>query len=236
MSSIPDLFNRINVFVKKKAEADDRACTWSGRISKDLPLKACPFVVFDTELSGLDRRRDFVLSVGAVRMTGGTVHLGKEFYKMVRPQGELTKKSVEIHGMTPDELKGQEEMDEVLPEFLRFISDAVLVGHFVNIDLEFLNKELKKRYRSRLENPAVDTHTIHEWLLENSREFKKHYRGGSDKSDLFSVAKRYGIAIDATHHALHDAFITAQLFQRCIYFLEESGIRSLSDLLDIGRA
>ena len=67
-------------------------------------------------------------------------------------------------------------------------------------------------------------------------EFRKHYRGGTRKTDLFSVAGNYGITIDSAHNALNDAFITAQLFQRFLYFLQAEGIRTLDDLLDIGSA
>lgn len=210
--------------------------TWSGKITQDLSIRECPFVVFDTELSGLDVRKDFIVSIGAIKMTGGVIHLSKEFYRMIRPSGELTRKSVEIHGITPHELEEQEDLGTILPEFLKFIKDSVLIGHFIHIDLKFMNAALKKERMKKLSNPAVDTHSLHEWLYKNGQEFRKHYRGGSGKSDLFSVAKRYGITISALHNALNDSFITAQLFQRFLYFLQLEGMKNLNDLLDIGRA
>ena len=227
-------------FFKKRPEKDKgpggAINTWSGAITKDIPITECPFVVFDTELSGLDERKDFIVSIGAIKMTGGAINISHELYRLIRPAGEMTKKNVEIHGITPAELEGQEDLDSVLPDFLDFISDSVLVGHFVNIDVNFMNRALKKKYNYKLTNPAVDTHTIHEWLYKNGREFKKHYRGGSSKTDLFSIAQRYGITVDTAHNALNDAFVTAQLFQRFLYFLHADGMHTLNDLLDIGRA
>jgi hypothetical protein len=38
------------------------------------------------------------------------------------------------------------------------------------------------------------------------------------------------------HDALKDSFITAQLFQKFLYFLRAEGMNRLDDLLDIGRA
>jgi DNA polymerase III epsilon subunit-like protein len=106
----------------------------------------------------------------------------------------------------------------------------------VHFDLRFVNASLKKHFHSKLKNPAIDTHDLHEWLHQNSLEFKRHYRGGSMNKDLFSIAERYGISVDVSHDALNDAFIAAQLFQRFLYFLESSGIVVLRDLIDIGRA
>jgi DNA polymerase-3 subunit epsilon len=214
----------------------DRLEIWSGDIAKDILLKQCPFVVFDTELSGLDPRKDFIVSVGAIKMTGSTIHISREFYRLVKPAGEVKKKSVEIHGITPAELENQEGIEAILPDFFHFIRDSVLVGHFVHIDIKFMNRVIKQHRRKKLVNPAVDTHSIHEWLCENSEQFRKHYRGVSGKTDLFSVAQQYGIPISTAHDALNDSFVTAQLFQRFLYFLQEEGVRTLDELLDIGKA
>lgn len=236
MSLIADFINKFKKETKSRTEESETADTLSGIITKATPITECPFVVFDTELSGLDSRKDFIVSIGAIKMTGRTINISEEFYRLIKPGGEMHKRSVEIHGLTPGELENQKNIDAVLPGFLDFIKDSVLVGHFINIDLKFMNKALKNKYMNKLGNPALDTHRIHEWLYENGVAFKKHYRGGSTKTDLFNVAQRYGIAIDSIHNALNDAFITAQLFQRFLYFLHADGMHTLDELLDIGRA
>jgi DNA polymerase-3 subunit epsilon len=151
------------------------------------------------------------------------------------PAGELTKTNIEIHGIMPEELENQEDIELVLSEFLEFIRDSVLVGHFVHIDLKFLNRITKQLYGKGLINPAIDTHNLHEWLCENGMEFKRHYHGVSNKTNLFAIAQRYGITIESTHNALNDALMTALLFQRFIYFLRAEGINTLGELLDVGR-
>jgi DNA polymerase-3 subunit epsilon len=210
--------------------------TWTGNIKKDTLITECGFVVFDTELSGLDYRKDFIVSIGALKMTGNVIHIGSEFTRFIRPAGEMTRKSVEIHGIMPGELEAGSTMDEVLPEFLDYIRDFVLVGHFIHIDLKFLNTALKKRGSGAVANPAIDTHGLHEWLRDNSAVFRRHYRGGTGKTDLFTVAHHYGIAVETAHNAVNDAFITAQLFQKFLCFLDAEGITKLGELIDIGRA
>ncbi|TNF56615.1 3'-5' exonuclease [bacterium] len=235
MSVLSEFIEKIKT-KKLKTEPPAGINTWSGTVSKDTPINQCSFTVFDTELSGLDVRKNSIISIGAIKMTGGTIHISRDFYRLVKPSDELSRKNVEIHGILPGELEKEEELDEVMPKFLHFITDSVLVGHFVNIDLKFINAFLKEKYNKKIGNPALDTHTLHEWLHENGVAFKKHYHGASGKTDLFSIAQRYGITIDKTHNAMYDAFITAQLFQRFLYFLHTDGMRSLKDLLDVGRA
>ena len=222
--------------LRKCDRSSEELRTWSGSVSKSTPLSDIPFVVFDTELSGLDPKKDFIVSIGAIKMLGTKIHVSREFYRLVKPSGEMQKKSVEIHGITPGELEQKEPLESVLPDFLEFIKDSVLVGHFINIDLGFMNAALKKIYHGRLTNPAVDTHTLHEWLYRHGGEFKKHYSGASEKTDLFSISHKYGIAVYTAHNALNDAFITAQLLQKFLHFASPEGIKTLNDLLDIARA
>ena len=236
MSFISDYFINFKKRRGPKTDEPGETDTWSGAIRKDTPVSKCPFVVFDSELSGLDPHNDFIVSIGAIKMTGATMHISREFYRLVRPAGPMTTRCVEIHGITPGELEEKESLDSVLTDFFGFIKDAVLVGHFVNIDMKFLHTAVKQAFRAKLANPAVDTHDIHNWLYANGVEFRKHYPGGPAKTDLFSVADRYGITIDTAHNALGDAFITARLFQIFLHFLQAEGVRTLSDLFDIGRA
>ena len=210
--------------------------SWSGEVSLRTPFRTGRFVAFDMEMSGLKPRRDFIVSIGAVMMTGSVIHAGRTFYRLVRPEGELKPDSVVIHGITPDELQNGDGLDTVLKDFLGFIKDAVLLGHFLHFDLRFLNAALKRLFGTKLRNPAIDTHDIHEWLMQNSSDFRRHYPGVSARKDLFYVAERYGVAPGRAHDALSDAFVAAQLFQRFAWFLESSGIETLEDLIDIGRA
>jgi len=210
--------------------------TWSGAVTKRTPLSETPFVVFDTELSGLSPNKDFIVSIGAIKMFGTKIHLNREFYRLIRPSGEMPRKSIEIHGITPGELEQKESLEKVLPDFLEFIEDSVLVGHFVSIDMNFMNTALKKTYKEKLTNPAVDTSSIHDWLSKYGGDFKRHYSGASGKTDLFSLCEKYGITVDTAHNALNDAFITAQLLQKFLHFLKPEGVRTLNDLLDIARA
>ena len=76
------------------------------------------FVVMDTELTGLDEKKDSIISVGAVRMTGGTINLGDSFYRLVSPGTELNAASVCIHEITPSEVAEQPGIEAALAELL----------------------------------------------------------------------------------------------------------------------
>jgi DNA polymerase-3 subunit epsilon len=192
------------------------------------------YVVIDTELTGLNYKKDSIVSIGAVKMTGSRIELGDTFYRVVKPQTVFTPESVVIHGITPSEAEKCLSIENILSEFLSFCKDSIIVGHFLFIDIIFLNKEIKRLYDSNIENHLVDTLRIYKWIKEYGDAGKHFFRGNED-DNLFSIAKKYQIQVSEAHNALIDAFITAQLFQRFLRYLHELGVKTIKDLLRIGR-
>ena len=206
------------------------------RIDGRAPLAAADLVVFDTELTGLDLKRDAIISIGAVRMRGGRIYPGRPFYRLLRPTAELKHQGVVVLGLRHADLEDAGEPAAVLVDFLAFAGDAVLVGHFVHLDVSFLHRALKTTFGAGLKSPSVDTVSVHDWLVDNDPTFARHHGGMSLKKDLFTMAKRYGVDVETGHDALYDAYLAAQLLQRFLPFLARSGVTRLKDLLSVGRA
>ena len=197
------------------------------------PITEARYVVVDTELTGLNERKDCILSIGAVRMIGGRIDLGDTFYQLVSPRTELKPDSVVIHEIMPSEVSEKPLIDAVLDEFLAYCGSDVLVGHFISIDLSFLNREMKRLSAGELLNSVVDTFSVYEWLWKRGKSpdcFATPLGGYR----LYDIMKCFGIPVNGAHNALMDAFATAQLFQRFLPLLLEAGTRDLGELLKIG--
>lgn len=216
--------------LRKRAEGKAGATA----IDLSTPLERADYVVMDTELTGLEARTDSIVSIGALRMTGSRIELNNSFYEVVRPRTGLTAGSIVVHEITPSETEKMPGIEGILEEFLRFCDGAVIVGHFISLDLRFLTRELKGAGFSSLNNPAVDTCTIYEWMHDRS-DFSSGYFARTRTKDLFSIAKKFQIPVQGAHNAIMDAYVTAQLFQRFIAMLMKLGVRTLSDLLRIGK-
>lgn len=194
----------------------------------------CRYVVIDTELTGLNYKKDEIISIGGIKMTGRRIELGKTFYATVKPRNGITKESIIIHTIMPSEVKDSPSIDSVISRFLNFCEDDIIVGHFISLDITFINKELNNAIKRKIENPLLDTVAIYDWI-ENQRLRTIGYDEiVSGEKDLFSIAKKYNITVSESHNALIDAFITAQLFQRFLIQLQIMGIAKVKDLLKIG--
>jgi DNA polymerase-3 subunit epsilon len=199
------------------------------------PVDAARYVVMDTELTGLDSKKDSIISVGAVVMQGGRIILGETFYEMVSPETAMRSESIVVHGITPSDVADKRSIGSMIEDFLKFCAGAVVVGHFLSLDLGVLNREMKRLDRGKFPQPAADTLRAHEWMQDQSRGARGQYDACEENKDLFSLANKYQIPVSAAHNALMDAFITAQLFQRFLSSLPGLGVRTVKDLLQISK-
>ena len=207
---------------------------WNGVFSKDAPLLSLRYVVLDTELTSLDPRSKRMVSLGAIAMHGGSIRLGEQLYCVTNPGMAVPAETVLIHGLRPADVIAGRAPQEAAQELVKFAEGAVLVGHFLHIDLEALRKELPET--SPLGNPAVDTARVQRWLDLRKQSYQEDRGHQTENLDLASLAGRYGLQLHEAHHALDDAFLTAQLWQRLLHALDQAGVRTLGRLLRVGRA
>ncbi len=215
----------------------------NARSRRDIPAPFSPkasldglrYVVLDTELTSLDSVSNRILSIGAIAMEGNKVRMGEQFYRVVNPGVPVPAETILIHGLRPVDVVEGSAPAQAVQEFLRFAEGAVLVGHFVGIDLAALRKELPQMSDS-LTLPALDTARIQRWLDQRRATHHEDRGHHVEKVDLASLAKRYGLEVHDAHHALYDAFLTAQLWQRLMHALALAGVKTLGQAMRVGKA
>jgi len=182
----------------------------------ECPLAELTYTVFDTETTGLDPSGgDEIIQIGATRIVNRRL-LGHEcFDQLVDPQRVLSKESILVHGITPDLLVGQPTIATVLPAFLAYCADTVLVAHNAAFDMRFL--QLKEaRLGVRFEQPVLDTLLLSAVLHPNQEMHR-----------LEAIAERLGVSVFGRHTALGDAMVTAEVFLKMLPLLAAMGIHTL---------
>lgn len=197
------------------------------------PIAEAAFVVLDTELTGLDERRDDIVSIGAVRMRGGRLELGGTFHELVHPRAALEARSVVIHGITPSQVEARPPIEEVLAAFMAYVGNAVLVGHCLPVDLAFLNREARRVTGGPFRNRAVDTLSLSAWLRRRQADHPA-FAGPPQGLGLFELVRAFEIPVVEGHTALGDAYLTAQLLQRLLPLAARAGVTDLASLLRVG--
>jgi DNA polymerase-3 subunit epsilon len=193
---------------------------------RDRRLEQLTFVVFDTETTGLrPESGDRVISLAGVRVRGLQIRDGEAFDALVRPGRAIPAESVEFHGITDAMVAEAPGLDVVLPAFLRFAGEAVLVGHEVSFDLRFLEPEARRLGLPSLKGrPILDTR-----LLSGS------LHGPGEPHTLEAIASRLGVPVTARHSALGDALTTAHVLVRLLALLQKRGVHTLGEVLEAVR-
>ena len=195
---------------------------------------AARYVAIDSELTGLNPRRDSIVSLGGLRIAGGRIVLADRFYEEVRPASALTATSIVLHGITPDDVRERPGIEMVLEGFSAFCATDILIGHFIEIDLEFLRAACAKAGRPPIANPTLDTWPLYDWLSSRPPDDGGPGLPRLQDPRLPALARALGVPGRGDHNALADAFVTAQVFQRLLRRLERWGITTTGDLLRIG--
>lgn len=193
------------------------------------------FVVFDTELTGFDRKHDEIIAIGAVRIKNLQITCGETFYAMVRPEKRFHTQSTLVHRLTPQELLSAASMAEILPSFLEFCGDAFLVGHFVRLDLDFINRSTKRLMGGILQTPYFDTMCLAMAYNDyKSGSYCNHFTRQGAYS-LAALSSEFGLPSFTEHNALQDALQTAYLFLYLIKKMREMGLHTMQEYLVAGR-
>ncbi len=157
------------------------------------------FVVIDVETTGFDVNYAEVIDIGAVRVEGGIIT--DTFSTLVDPGFFIPERIKELTGITNAMVVGSPKMEEVLPKFLKFIGNDLIVGHHITQDIKFIDKYTRLYLKKRFKRPYICT-------LQLSRKVLP----GLKSHSLKSLAQYFGIDHDRPHRALNDALITAEVF------------------------
>lgn len=199
------------------------------------PLAEYTFVVCDTELTGLNKRKDEIISIGAVKIIDLKIELTETFHQYIRPLRLKHTASTLVHRITPEQLRSMPSIDEVLPEFIQFCGDALLVGHHVSLDMSFLNKATKEVLGGTISNPSVDTMRLAMGYKEAMFMDDYGHSNLSVSYNLNDLTHEFKLPKFKPHDALEDALQTAYLFLFLVKKMKSGGIRTLRDLYQAGR-
>lgn len=192
---------------------------------EELSLRETTFVVVDLETTGgrtTETGRapaDAITEIGAVKVRGGAI-LG-EFATLVDPQRSIPPQIVQLTGITTAMVGDAPTIDAVLPMFLEFAGDAVLVAHNAGFDIGFLRAAAQRCDISWPRPKVLCTVRLARRVL--SREEAPSVR-------LAALARLFAVATQPTHRALDDARATVDVLHALIERVGNQGIHTYADL------
>lgn len=175
-----------------------------------------PFVVFDLETTGLNSDKDRIIEIGAVRFEHGDIV--SRFSEFVNPERPIPYRITELTSINDSMVRSKETIETLLPKFLEFSKDAVMVAHNADFDMSFIKKNCE---RLGLECPETYMDTV---------EMARFSIPGLNNYKLDRVAKALDVSLENHHRAVDDAECTAHIFEKLANDLKSRGLFTLSDI------
>jgi DNA polymerase-3 subunit epsilon len=163
------------------------------------------YCVIDVETTGLDLRRDSIVSVGSVPIRDGRVIYREHYYSLIRPASPVSVAAMRVHYLRPADLAHAPAAAEVARQVADRLAGRIVVAHAAWIERAFLSRLL------RLAGARFAARVIDTAALARALGYAAGARDGHEPS-LELLARRLSLPAYAPHHALGDAVTTAAVF------------------------
>jgi DNA polymerase-3 subunit epsilon len=170
------------------------------------PYEGDEIVVFDTETTGLNPKKDEVLSIGAVKVKGDKILTSQSFEVFLKPSRTISAESIKIHHIRPCDLDYAIEPLEGVKKFLEFIGNRPLVGYYLEFDVSMMNRLIKPWLGITLPNPQTEVSGLY-----FDKKIALIPQGNIDLR-FDTILRDLNIPKMGQHNALNDAIMTAMVY------------------------
>lgn len=162
------------------------------------------FAVLDFETTGLSSDKDHIIQVG-LALVDETGAIGASYGSFVKPEGPIPPEITRLTGIKDEDVAEAPSLEEMLSELVPHLNDAILVGHSVEFDANFLQAALDRSGYLPFSGRLLDTLELSRLLFPTQSSYA-----------LRNLTQALGIAHDRPHQADSDALATAELFTLCL--------------------
>ncbi len=156
------------------------------------------YIIFDFETTGLSPENDRIIEIGALKIIDNKIV--DSFNELIDPKRPIPMYISSKINITNEMVFGKRKIEEVLPEFLKFIENLPLIAHNAKFDMGFLLNNLE-RIGLNCDNPAIDT-------LYLSRKYLN-----LEKNNLQYITNHFGIKHDDAHRAFADVLALFEVYK-----------------------
>ena len=168
------------------------------------------WVTVDCETTGLDVRRDRIISIAAVRIVGNRLLTSQRLELLVRPERAMTSENVRVHRLREQDVALGIDVAQAMRRLMDFIGSRPLVGYYLEFDVAMLNREIWPLLGLRLPQPKIEVSAM--YYDYRNRQLPAHLRGGTIDLRFATMMNDLGLPLRAAHDALDDAVMAGLAF------------------------
>ncbi len=187
-------------------------------MNENISVAEITFTAFDFETTGLNPVSDGIVEIGAVQFRSGEVV--DTFQALTNPGIKISADAQAVSGLSNEQIATAPEVAVVLPDFLRFAGESVLIAHNAEFDMGFLRAALQTYSLPEIQNIIIDTQALAQKAFPRRRSYS-----------LQALAEHLGVEPGSAHRAHDDALTCMKIFNACVEQLSFMGELPLSEVL-----
>jgi len=181
------------------------------------------YTVLDVETTGLSKYFCKITEIAALKVRDNKVI--ERYQSLVNPECQIPEFITQLTGIDNELVKDQRTIKEVIPEFISFLGEDIMVGHNVGFDYGFINHNSEKHLNVYLTNPRLCTIKLSRRLLPDLASRK-----------LASLCNYFEVTNDNAHRAMGDCVATNHIFSKMNAILHNNGIIERDDILQFQKS
>ena len=168
------------------------------------------WVALDCETTGLDVRRDQIVSIGAVRIVGNRLLTSQRLELVVRPERPMAQASMRVHLLRERDVGEGLPPEQAMRRLLEFIGSRPLVGYYLEFDVAMINRAIWPMLGVRLPQPKIEVSALY-YDFKN-RRLPQHARNGRIDLRFATLMQDLALPPRDAHDALNDAVMAGLAF------------------------
>ncbi|MGB5868536.1 MAG: 3'-5' exonuclease [Arcobacteraceae bacterium] len=194
------MFKKIKQYFNKKKLLDENYSYLFDEYEGD------EYVCFDCETTGLNPRKDEIISIGAIIIKDNKILHSRKFERFVKTEQALSPESIKIHHIRECDIENALNINDVIYEFLDFVGNRPLVGYYLEFDCAMVNKYIKPKLGITLPNNRTEVSELY------YDQMIKKYPGGNIDLRFDIIMDKLHLPRLGKHDAINDVIMTAMIF------------------------
>jgi len=172
------------------------------------------FVCFDCETTGLNRKKDRIITLSAIKIIENEVQTSQSLNLVIKQNDDISAESIEVHQIRNMDVENSEGLYfdefEAMEVFLEFIRGATLVGYYLEFDVAMVNRVIKPYLGIGLPNPQIEVSGM--YYEHAMQKYKRSCIEPNIDLSFDAILKSLGIPNLGQHDAFSDALMTSLIF------------------------
>lgn len=179
------------------------------------------WVALDCETTGLDVKKDHIISIAAVRFDPKRIHTSERLELIVKPPISMDANSIRIHQLRSVDVEQGIELEQAMQTLLQFIGNRALVGYYTKFDVGMISRAAKNLLGTALPNAYFDVGDMYHQYKYRQLPANEQYEGRPINLRFDHIMTELNLPERPAHNALNDAVMAALAFIKLRHLLRK---------------